>query len=240
MTDLTRARTSQAVTAVRERIDAACRAAGRDPDEVRLLAISKTHPLESLVAAVGAGCAELGESRVQEIVEKSRGWAGESGGLPEPAWVLIGHLQRNKVRDVVAHVAEFQALDSLDLAAALDRRLQAAGRSLRVLVQVNSSGEATKFGLPPGEVLDFCRRLSVFSSLEVDGLMTIATRSDDPAAADACFETMRRLQSQLRDDAVLGRSWDELSMGMSGDLEQAITHGSTTVRVGTAIFGNRS
>lgn len=229
----------EAVAAVRSRIDAACAAAGRDPGRVRLLAVSKTHPLTSLVEAVTAGCTQLGESRVQEVVQKSRGWSSAAAGVPEPDWVLIGHLQRNKVRDVVDHVAEFQGLDSYELAEALDRRLQAAGRGLRVLVQVNSSGEPSKFGLPPEQVLDFCRRLSVFSSLQVDGLMTIATRSDDPADADACFATMERLQTELRDQAVLGRRWDELSMGMSGDLEQAIAHGSTTVRVGTAIFGQR-
>ncbi|MGJ6979531.1 YggS family pyridoxal phosphate-dependent enzyme [Aestuariimicrobium soli] len=230
---------AEAIAGVRARIDAACSLVGRDPAGVRLLAISKTHALPILVHAVAAGCTQLGESRVQEVVEKARGWSSAADGLPAPEWVLIGHLQRNKVRDVASLVAEFQALDSLELAEALDRRLQAAGRGLRVLVQVNTSGEASKFGLAPDEVVDFARRLSPFSSLVVDGLMTIATRSDDPADADACFTTLRELQTRLRDEAVLGSSWDELSMGMSGDLEQAIAHGSTTVRVGTAIFGRR-
>nr|WP_026378050.1 YggS family pyridoxal phosphate-dependent enzyme [Aestuariimicrobium kwangyangense] len=226
------------LAAVRARVEAACVDAGRDPSGVRLLAVSKTHPLPLLVEAVSEGCTELAESRVQEVVEKATGWP-DATDLPMPTWVLIGHLQRNKVRDVVSHVGEFQALDSLDLAAALDRRLQAAGRDLRVLVQVNSSGEESKFGLAPDEVMQFCRSLHPFSSLRVDGLMTIAARSDDPREVVACFETMRTLQTRLRDDGVLAAAWDELSMGMSGDLEQAIAHGATTVRVGTAIFGAR-
>lgn len=227
------------LAAVRARIERACQAVGRNPDSVRLLAVSKTHDLPLLAEAKRAGCDQLAESRVQEIVQKAAGWGEAAPDLAEPDWVLIGHLQRNKARDVVAHVAEFQGLDSLALAEALDRRLQAAGRELRVLVQVNSSGEATKSGLAPIEVLEFVRDLRPFTSLRVDGLMTIAARSDDAAVVDRCFDTLRSLQGQLRDEGALDSSWDELSMGMSGDLEAAIAHGSTTVRVGTAIFGVR-
>ena len=135
---------------------------------------------------------------------------------------------------------EFQALDSLRLAEALDTQLQKLGRSLDVLVQVNTSNEASKFGLPPGEVDAFVGQLPAFSSLRVRGLMTLALFSDDAALVRPCFVRLRTLRDRLRQDAPDGIAMDELSMGMSGDFELAIAEGATTVRVGTALFGSRS
>ena len=214
--------------AIRARIDAACRAAGRDPGEVRLLPVSKTVAEARLRQAYALGVRELGENKVQEAMAKSEAMAD----LEDLRWVLIGHLQTNKAKYVARFASEFQALDSLRVAQALDARLQKLGRAIDVLVQVNTSGEASKFGLPPEEV-------PAFSSLRVRGLMTLALFSDDEARVRPCFVRLRELRDRLRQEAPDGIAMDELSMGMSGDFELAIAEGATTVRVGTAIFGHR-
>jgi PLP dependent protein len=219
---------------VRDRIDAACERAGRDPAEVRLMAVSKTQSAEVVREAYEAGLRLFGENRVQEAVDKAAALAD----YRDLQWAMIGHLQTNKARDVADFAREFHALDSVKVAEALNRRLHDTGRELDVFVQVNSSDEPQKFGLPPAQVEPFARELARFGSLRVRGLMTLAVFSDDQAAVAACFERMRTLQAELRAGAVPGR-YDELSMGMSGDFELAIAYGATTVRVGEAIFGPR-
>ncbi|TWG89704.1 hypothetical protein L599_000400000150 [Luteimonas sp. J16] len=221
--------------AVRARIDAACRAAGRDPSTVRLLPVSKTVDEAVLRRAYELGVRELGENKVQEAMAK---WEAMSD-LDGLRWVLIGHLQTNKAKYAARFASEFQALDSLRVAQALDAQLQKQGRAIDVLVQVNTSGEASKFGLPPEEVPAFVRQLPAFASLRVRGLMTLALFSDDEARVRPCFVRLRELRDRLRQEAPDGIAMAELSMGMSGDLELAIAEGSTTVRVGTAIFGRR-
>lgn len=223
-----------ALEIVRARIEAACRGAGREPGEVRLLPITKTVAAQRLRDAYAAGCRRFGENRVQELAAK----AGELADLPELSWAVVGHLQTNKAKVVAGLASEFQALDSLGLARELDKRLQAAGRQLDVLVEVNSSGEDSKFGLPPQEAPDFVRHLAAFDTLRVKGLMTLALPSPDPVMVGACFDRMRQVQRRLRDDGCPG-SFDELSMGMSDDFELAIAHGATCVRIGRAIFGER-
>lgn len=223
------------VAAVRARIAAACARAGRDPAGVRLLPVSKTHGPDKIRAAYDAGLKIFGENRVQEALAKARIFAD----VPDLRWAVIGHLQTNKAKDVASFAEEFHALDSLRLARALDRRLDERGRSLDVFIQVNSSGEASKFGLPPEAVADFAVELRHCHSLRVRGLMTLAVFSADLDAVAACFARMRALQERLRQlDAAAG-SYQELSMGMSGDFELAIGYGATTVRVGEAIFGSR-
>ena len=219
---------------VRERIDAACRRADRDPAEVRLMGVSKTQSAEAVQEAYDAGLRVFGENRVQEAADKAEALAG----LPDLEWAMIGHLQTNKARDVAGFAHEFHALDSVKVAEALDRRLHDTGRGLDVFVQVNSSDEPQKFGLAPDQVATFAEELARFGTLRVRGLMTLAVFSDDEAAVAACFQRMRTLQAELRAAGVPGR-YDELSMGMSGDFELAIAYGATTVRVGEAIFGPR-
>ena len=221
--------------AIRARIAAACRAAGRDPGDVRLLPVSKTVDEARLRLAHGIGLRELGENKVQEAMGKWEAMAD----LADLRWVLIGHLQTNKAKYAARFASEFQALDSLRVAQALDAQLQSRGRALDVLVQVNTSGETTKFGLAPEDVPGFVRQLPAFSSLRVRGLMTLALFSDDAARVRPCFARLRGLRDRLRQDAPDGIAMDELSMGMSGDFELAIAEGATTVRVGTAIFGSR-
>ena len=219
--------------AIRARIASACASAGRDPAGVRLLPVSKTVGEARLRRAYAIGLHELGENKVQEALAKSEAMAD----LPDLRWVLIGHLQTNKARDVAAFAAEFHALDSARLAEALDRRLQAAGRSLDVYIQVNTSAEESKSGLPPEEVLGFLAELPRFDTLRVRGLMTLAIRSDDAERVRACFRLLRTLRDRAREEDLIGPG--ELSMGMSGDYEMAVEEGATTVRVGQAIFGAR-
>lgn len=221
---------------VHARIAAACVRSGRDPATVRLLPVSKTVPEARLRNAYAAGCHAMGENKVQEAHRK---WQAMSD-LSDLHWAIIGHLQTNKAKLVAEFASEFQALDSLRVAAALDKHLQALGRSLDVLVQVNTSGEASKFGLPPNEVAAFVQQLPTFKSLRVRGLMTLALFSDDAAKVRPCFARLRELRGRLRQDAPDGIAMDELSMGMSGDFELAIEEGATIVRVGQAIFGARA
>lgn len=223
------------LAAIRARIDAACHAAGRDPATVRLLPVSKTVDQARLRQAYAIGMREFGENKVQEAMGKWEAMAD----LPDLRWALIGHLQTNKAKYAARFASEFQALDSLRVAQALDAQLQKHGRALDVLVQVNTSGEASKFGLAPEDVPAFVRELPAFSSLRVRGLMTLALFSDDAALVRPCFVRLRTLRDRLRQEAPDGISMEELSMGMSGDFELAIAEGATTVRVGTAIFGRR-
>lgn len=220
------------LAAVRARLASAAERAGRDADEIRLLPVSKTVPEERLRTAHAAGITQMGENKVQEAKRKAEALADL--GIH---WAVIGHLQTNKVKDVAAFADEFQALDSLRVAEALDRRLQAAGRGLDVYVQVNSSGEASKFGLEPAEVPAFLQALPACSSLRVRGLMTLAAHTGDRARIRECFRTMRDLRDAGLQAGTVGDG--QLSMGMSGDFELAIEGGSTCVRVGQAIFGPR-
>ena len=220
------------LAAVRARLASAAERAGRDAAEIRLLPVSKTVPEERLRVAHAAGITQMGENKVQEARRKAAALADL--GIH---WAVIGHLQTNKAKDVAAFADEFQALDSLRVAEALDRRLQAAGRGLDVYVQVNSSGEASKFGLEPADVPAFLQALPAFSSLRVRGLMTLAAHTEDRARIRECFRTMRDLRDAGLQAGTIGDG--QLSMGMSGDFELAIEGGSTSVRVGQAIFGPR-
>jgi len=217
---------------INARIAAACAACGRDPSEVRLLPVSKTVPAERLHFAYDAGIRLLGENKVQEAYDK---WQALTA-LDGLEWAVIGHLQSNKVKYVARFAAEFQALDSLDIAEALDRRLQQEGRSLDVFIQINTSDEPQKYGMTPDAADAFIRALPAYSALRPRGLMTLALFSDDHEAVRRCFVRLRELRDRLRET---NPAIAELSMGMSGDFELAIAEGATTVRVGQAIFGAR-
>ena len=220
---------------VHARIAAACQRAGRDAASVRLLPVSKTKPEAVLRQAYAAGCRMLGENKPQEAHRKWEAMAD----LADLRWSVIGHLQTNKAKLVAQCASEFQALDSLRVAEALERRLQAEGRALDVFVQVNTSGEASKYGLHPDDVAAFLRELPAFSALRVRGLMTLALFSAEAERVRQCFVLLRGLRDRLRQDAPADIELGELSMGMSGDYEIAIEEGATVVRVGQAIFGAR-
>ncbi|WP_443700747.1 YggS family pyridoxal phosphate-dependent enzyme [Pseudomonas sp.] len=223
------------LAAVQQRIANACQRVGRDPESVRLLPVSKTFDEAHLRLAYAAGCRLLGENKVQEAQRKGEAMTD----LTDLQWSVIGHLQTNKARQVARFAFEFQALDSLRVAEALDRRLQIEGRQLDVFVQVNTSDEVSKYGLTPEAIPVFLRALPAFSALRVRGLMTLALFSADVARVRPCFVRLRELRERLRQHAPAGVGLDELSMGMSGDFEVAIEEGATVVRVGQAIFGAR-
>lgn len=217
---------------IRRRVDDACRQAGRDPASVNILPVSKTFGPELIRAAVGLGLCRFGENKVQEIRDKAPALA--DCGID---WVMIGHLQTNKARDVARLASEVQSLDRLELAEALDRRLQQEGRAIDVLVQVKTSREPSKYGLPPERLPAFLDAMRGYDTLRIRGLMTLATHSSEPAQVRGCFRMLR----DLRDHAILqGHDLQRLSMGMSGDFPLAIAEGASEVRIGTAIFGNRT
>lgn len=233
---LTAADIQHNLAAVHNRIAAACLRAGRDPSTVRLLPVSKTVDETRIRLAYEAGCRFFGENKVQEAQYKAEAMAD----LQDVRWAVVGHLQSNKAKQVARFASEFHALDSLHVAEALDRRLQHEGRSLDVLVQVNTSDETSKYGLPPAEVAGFIHHLPAFPALRVRGLMTLAVFSADAEQVRQCFVCLRRLRDQLRQSAPTGVALDELSMGMSGDFEIAIEEGASIVRIGQAIFGPRA
>ncbi len=223
------------VAAVRERIARAAERAARRPGDVRLVAISKTHPPEAVRAAFAAGVREFGENRVQEAEPK----IGATADLRESGlrWHLVGHLQSNKARRAAALFEVVQSLDSLDLAGRLARCGVEAGRPVRALVQVDLAGEETKFGLPEAELLPVLEALRGKEGLRIEGLMVLPPFFDEPERARPYFRRLRSLHDRAQAAALLeGR---ELSMGMSHDFEAAVEEGATIVRVGTAIFGER-
>ena len=219
------------LAAVHRRMAAACARAGRSPDSVRLLAVSKTHGPDAVRAAAAAGQVLFGENRVQEAAAK----------MPEcPVrlqWHLIGHLQSNKAALAAQLFDWVHSVDSLKVLEALDRHAGEAGRRLDVLVQVNVSGERSKFGLAPDKTLEVLARGNELAHLQMRGLMTIPPLAADPEKARPYFRALREWRDRWAAD--LGMDLYDLSMGMTHDLEVAIAEGATFVRVGTGIFGER-
>jgi PLP dependent protein len=223
------------VAAVRERIARAAERAARPPGDVRLVAISKTHPPGAVREAFAAGVRDFGENRVQEAEPKIAATADlRESGL---RWHLVGHLQSNKARRAAALFEVVQSLDSLDLASRLARSGAEAARPVRALVQVDLAGEETKFGLPEAELFPALEALRGREGLRVEGLMVLPPYLEDPEKVRPFFRRLRGLGERAAAAGLLdGR---ELSMGMSHDFEAAIEEGATIVRVGTAIFGDR-
>jgi PLP dependent protein len=220
---------------VEERIASALRRAGRT-DEVRLVAVTKGHPPAAVDAAWRASIGDLGENRVQELEEKRAAYPPSAAG---PTWHLIGHLQRNKARRAVALSDLIQSVDSQRLAEELSKEALRAGLEVRVLAQVNVSGEASKSGLEAGIAVEGVAGIAGLPGLSCEGLMTIAPLTEDEAVIRHTFAETRRLLERCFAEGVplQGR---ELSMGMSGDFEIAIEEGSTMVRLGTVLFGERT
>lgn len=236
------------INRLHEDIAAVCRRAGRMREEVRLMAVSKTHPAEAIAEAYSAGLRLFGENRVQEFQQKSaelpamgiRVSHGASEG--EEAQVrLIGHLQSNKTVRAVEIFSGVDTLDSLKLAQRLNDAAARLGRRLPVLLEMKLSEEAAKTGLQPDstELADLLERLPDLSHLQVQGLMTVAPLDENPETARACFRQLRQLRERLA-TKYQRMDFHELSMGMSGDFAIAIEEGSTLIRLGTAIFGTRS
>lgn len=218
---------------VRARVDAACERAGRDPADVTLVAVSKTHPAAAVREAFAAGARDFGENYAQELATKRAELADLGEG---PRWHYIGRLQRNKAKLVAGHVALVHAVDSVELAVELGKRAGAAGQA--VLLAVNLGGEDTKGGVTAAAAIELARSVATTANVRLEGLMTLPPPTDDPADARPIFDALAALAARLRDD--LGLPLPVLSMGMSSDFEVAIAAGSTHVRIGTAIFGERT
>ena len=220
--------------AVKENIKKACEQAGRSQEEVTLLAVSKTKPVDMLMDVYHAGARDFGENKVQELVDKIP-------QLPSDIrWHLIGHLQRNKVKYIVDKVTLIHSVDSLRLAETISREAEKKGVTVPILIEVNIAGEETKFGLSSKEeVISLTEQIAALPNLSVKGLMTVAPPAKDPEENRPFFREIRQLSVDITNKNIDNVSMSILSMGMTGDYTVAVQEGSAIVRVGTGIFGER-
>ncbi len=219
---------------VRDKVIAACNAAGRKPEDVTLIAVSKTKPAEDILVLYNHGVRDFGENKVQELTEKYE-------QLPKDIrWHLIGHLQTNKVKYIVDKVHLIHSVDSVKLAEQIEKEAAKKDVIVNILVQVNVANEDTKFGLDAEETLKNVETISKFSHIRIKGLMTIAPFVENGEENRKYFNNLKQLSVDIQKKNIDNVSMDFLSMGMSGDYETAIEEGATLVRVGTSIFGMRN
>lgn len=218
---------------VRNRIGDTCKKVNRCPDEVTLIAVSKTKPIEMLQEAYNEGCRNFGENKVQELVDKYE-------VMPKDIkWHMIGHLQRNKVKYIVDKVAMIHSVDSLRLAEEISKEALKKNVTVSVLIEVNVAGEETKFGVAPSEVEELLRQVAVLPGIVVKGLMTIAPFVDNQEDNRRYFAALKQLSVDITKKNIDNITMNVLSMGMTGDYTVAIEEGASFVRVGTGIFGER-
>jgi pyridoxal phosphate enzyme (YggS family) len=222
------------LTEVRSRIHAAARLAGRDPSSIRLIAVSKTVPIDLIVQAYEAGQREFGENRVQEGLQKIAASSDR-----DIQWHLLGHLQTNKARKAATAFATIQSVDSVELLRKLDQAASEGGAQPELLIQVDLAGETTKFGVSAADLPRLLEAAARLDAARVVGLMTLPPMPDTPEDARPWFRQLRGIRDDLLGAGVPAPMLRELSMGMSGDFEVAVEEGATMVRVGTAIFGSR-
>ncbi|WP_129021196.1 YggS family pyridoxal phosphate-dependent enzyme [Edaphocola flava] len=224
------------IAQIENRIAKACLQSGRPRNEVKLLLATKTVPPERIGVALQQGCSLIAENKVQELKEKYEALKT----IPHTNH-FIGHLQTNKIKDILKYeVSCLQSLDRWELAEKLHQRLAAENRKMEVLIQVNTSGEESKFGVHPDQAIALIQEVSQLGTLQIKGLMTIGLFSADTEQVRKCFQLLRSIQQEVIALDIPEVSMDELSMGMSGDLETAIEEGATIIRVGTAVFGQRN
>jgi pyridoxal phosphate enzyme (YggS family) len=216
---------------IEKRIHAACERAGRTRDSVMLLAVTKTHPPETIREAVHLGLTFFGENKIQEAKAKIPNCPGKA------RWHFIGHLQSNKCRDAVELFEMIQGVDSLAIAQEINKRAEQLSKTIPILLEINVAGEGSKFGYKPEQMLAELEALNALPRLEIHGLMAIPPYTPVPEKARPYFQKLRELKQQA--EAVLDAPLPQLSMGMSGDFEVAIEEGATIIRVGTALFGER-
>lgn len=226
------------LTAIDARMAASAARVGRDPDEVRLLLATKTVPASRVLCALNTGRVLLGENKVREGEEKAEAIA-QLGPLNPPVWHLIGHLQTNKVKYALRYATCIQSVDRARLIEKLDARLLYEGRSIDIMLQINTSREPSKYGVAPEDAIALARTAARYDTLRVIGLMTIGRLGGTPDVARENFRLLRTLREQIVNEGIDGCTPYELSMGMSRDMDVAIEEGATMVRVGTAVFGER-
>lgn len=229
---------TERVEEVRQRLSTASERSGRHPDEVTLIAATKTRTVPEIMAVVEAGVTHLGENYVQELVAKRE--AIDKAGCHGVIWHAIGHLQRNKVKFVVPGVALIHSLDSVRLAQAIEKRAAQAEIRQPVLLEVNISGEDTKFGVDPAEAWLLAEQVAQLPHLDLQGLMSMPPYTENPEDSRPYFQALAELAVALLDRGLPPEAMRHLSMGMSGDFEVAIEEGSTLVRLGTVLFGPRT
>ena len=223
------------IAVIQERINNVCKENSRDPDEVKLLLATKTVPAECIKIALLAGKTLIAENKVQELKEKYEALKD----VPHSNH-FIGHLQTNKIKDLLKYdVSCIQSLDRLDLAEKLHQRLQFENKTIEVLIQVNTSFEESKFGASPDNAIELVKQIAQLETLKIKGLMTIGLFSAETEKVRKCFQLLKNIQQQIIALKIPNVEMQELSMGMSGDMETAIAEGATIIRVGTAIFGQR-
>jgi pyridoxal phosphate enzyme (YggS family) len=227
-------RIADRVKKVRDRIESAAVSCGRNPESVKIVAASKTVPVDRIEAAMHAGIRVFGENYVQEAEEKI-----ETLGRDRVSWHFVGHLQTNKAKYAVRLFDLIHSVDSLKIARELDRRARGVGTVQKILIQVNVSGEESKSGIDTAHTLDLVREVSTLENLTVCGLMTMPPYFNSPEKVRPHFRTLKALQIEINKGGDPNLNIAELSMGMSGDFETAIEEGATLVRIGTAIFGER-
>lgn len=222
------------IRSVEARIQSACDRVGRSRDEVTLICVTKTMPVDDLRQAYDAGQRSFGENRVQEINDKFP-------QLPDDIqWHMIGHLQTNKVKYLMDKVVMIHSVDSVRLANAISREAVKAGRVMDILIEINAAGEESKFGLDYDGVLSMIREIAPLPGIHICGLMTVAPYTHDPETNRVFFRNLRELAVDIDRQSIDNVSMTVLSMGMTGDFEVAIEEGATHIRVGTAIFGKRN
>jgi pyridoxal phosphate enzyme (YggS family) len=216
-----------------ERIEGACARVSRPPEEITLVGVTKTVEPARIQQAVDAGITVLGENRIQEAETKIDAVTGPI------TWHMVGHLQRNKVKKAVAMFDMVQSVDSVELAREIDKRCGQADKVIDALVEVNTSGEETKYGVTPEKAVDLVGEITHLMNINVKGLMTIGTFTDDEGLVRDCFKTLRELAERIRSAGIPRVEMKYLSMGMTSDYELAIEEGSNMIRIGTALFGAR-
>lgn len=217
---------------VRQKIAAAARKAGRSENEITLIGVSKTKPVELIKEATACGVLDLGENRVQEVLEKF-------DKIENVRWHLIGHLQKNKVKYIVDKAELIHSVEGFELAKEIDKQAKKIGKVQNILIQVNVSGEESKFGVSPDETIPLCKAVSALENIRIKGLMTMAPMGSSEEELRFVFGGLRKLSDEIRNENIEKAEMQHLSMGMSGDYEIAIEEGATLVRVGTGIFGAR-
>jgi PLP dependent protein len=220
---------------LRKRIEQTCQKCGREVDSVQLIAVSKTFSVDLIKEAIDAGQNDFGENYVQELQEKHKAFTERS-----LHWHFIGHLQSNKVKYIAEFVDLIHSIDDLNLGKEINKRAERYRRVQDVLVEVHTTDEATKAGIPPEQTIALIKELSQLSHLRVCGLMTMGPFSDDPNDSRASFRCVADLKKQIDAEGIVNVQMRHLSMGMTHDFEVAIEEGSTLVRIGTAIFGRRT
>jgi pyridoxal phosphate enzyme (YggS family) len=223
---------------LRERVEICAQTSGRNPADIEIMAVSKNHPAESIISAIEAGIRHIGENRIQEAEAKFRQLTELNPNIKFTRH-FVGHLQTNKAGKALLLFDIIQSVDSLHLAETLSKACVNSIRTVNILIQVNTSGEASKYGVKPNEALSLVESISAMPTIQLKGLMTIGAFTDDAKAIRKCFLTLRKLSEKIASYKFPNAQMKFLSMGMTSDFEIAIAEGANLLRIGTAIFGER-